>query len=402
MNIRYPNIFFLKDKVHIAAQLSQKYFIGVHFFQYTGDGFIKKPDTNNLDANTYSAEHIVRKGDSIYSSSLSGTEPLRKFLKVLDHEGNFIRELTLDVSEMPYPIVQDLKMRLLNMVYTPDDKIVGSMLGPDDVTYIGQFKYTILTKFDFDGKLIWATKLQHPDYEQTGVRNVTQFADGRFWVRGPLEDSVKKDSYYIAELGPDGDLHWLKQFDFAFLEGDVFDNFVQCAESKLYALTTKRMIYDEDKQKRLPHDFVYFLDSTTAVVDSCFITKDKEDINGLHRNTMVLAENGNNVVILGWNSFSQLYMVEIEPDIMSSVEDIQQYSFKISPNPTTEVISFSLENNSGYDLQIIDLLGNTVLNKNYASGGENELDVSMLAGGTYFAVVVLPDGTKYRSKFVKK
>jgi Secretion system C-terminal sorting domain len=122
--------------------------------------------------------------------------------------------------------------------------------------------------------------------------------------------------------------------------------------------------------------------------------------------TTEVEEYGNKRIIKRYSGsyFDNIAKKDYKPQtiVLKVVRAVGELKFEIFPNPTDDIAKFTLEGQGNFDLQIIDLLGNTVLNKSYASGGENELDVSMLAGGTYFAVVVLPDGTKYRSKFVKK
>lgn len=66
--------------------------------------------------------------------------------------------------------------------------------------------------------------------------------------------------------------------------------------------------------------------------------------------------------------------------ISSGISDVQRNSISIYPNPTKDIVNFSVENKS--TIEVVDALGKTVLSTS-AVIGENRLDVRDLPKGVY-------------------
>lgn len=73
---------------------------------------------------------------------------------------------------------------------------------------------------------------------------------------------------------------------------------------------------------------------------------------------------------------------------------------KISPNPTKDFIVVSMPTNMIFEIEIMDILGKTLL-KSQVRENNIRLNVSSLQSGVYFAKVSSNDGNTIVKKFVK-
>lgn len=94
----------------------------------------------------------------------------------------------------------------------------------------------------------------------------------------------------------------------------------------------------------------------------------------------------------GW--FSEL----IFSNVNLSVSDNKLTDFKIYPNPATDILTVTTENNPIEKLTVYSVAGMKVLEQNTI---ENSIDVSALKTGTYFLEIISSEG-KSVQKFIKK
>ncbi|HMZ45324.1 MAG TPA: T9SS type A sorting domain-containing protein [Chitinophagaceae bacterium] len=66
--------------------------------------------------------------------------------------------------------------------------------------------------------------------------------------------------------------------------------------------------------------------------------------------------------------------------------NIVNYSIKMYPNPTSKMVTIELPDNSNYVINIKDITGKIVLQKN-TTGGANQFNISKLTSGTYLVEV---------------
>lgn len=76
-------------------------------------------------------------------------------------------------------------------------------------------------------------------------------------------------------------------------------------------------------------------------------------------------------------------------------------NFKISPNPVSDLLTYSFDNNSNEikNIEIIDISGKIVANP---AINTNSIDVKQLSSGFYFLVLKDNDSKQFTSKFIKK
>ena len=90
----------------------------------------------------------------------------------------------------------------------------------------------------------------------------------------------------------------------------------------------------------------------------------------------------------------------IDNDAPSGIEDMDEASIKIFPNPVMNTLIISIKNDL-QNAEVIDVLGNVVLPLGKLYTGKNTIDVTSLAAGMYF--IAVRDADKLFSKrFVKQ
>jgi hypothetical protein len=71
---------------------------------------------------------------------------------------------------------------------------------------------------------------------------------------------------------------------------------------------------------------------------------------------------------------------------IANVNNIEKFSIKVSPNPSSGLVTISgLENESNFDVRVTDLLGKTVSH----TSGSSHLDLRDLENGQYVISVLL-------------
>ena len=91
--------------------------------------------------------------------------------------------------------------------------------------------------------------------------------------------------------------------------------------------------------------------------------------------------------------------VSVEAASAASLADLEQFSFKSYPNPAKDIINISAAKNID-KIQIYDLLGKEVLNRNVESRS-TEINVSNLAKGMYLVKAFIEDAVG-TYKFIKE
>jgi len=91
--------------------------------------------------------------------------------------------------------------------------------------------------------------------------------------------------------------------------------------------------------------------------------------------------------------------VYVEGDNILATTDFQINGMSIYPNPTTEVLNFSINNLEGTPVTIIDLNGRTVLNSTISS--DNSINIKNLIKGVYFVQLEV-ENQAVNYKIIKK
>jgi hypothetical protein len=91
--------------------------------------------------------------------------------------------------------------------------------------------------------------------------------------------------------------------------------------------------------------------------------------------------------------------VFMEGDSVLAVTDFQREGLSLYPNPTDNVLSFSLNGLEGTPVSVIDINGRVILTSEIST--ENSIDVGQLSAGTYFAQLEIEEQL-VSYKFVKR
>ncbi len=151
------------------------------------------------------------------------------------------------------------------------------------------------------------------------------------------------------------------------------------------------------------YDFMALYNNKLAVSGSYYL-QDNPTINA---NGMTLTTCGNdpNFATL-YPSYAtyqnDVFISQLTINNSLSVSENKLSNFKIYPNPTSNNLNLSFENNQeNASIKIISILGQTVLEKQNLSGNNLSLDVSNLAKGIY--ILELYDGFSVsKAKFIKE
>ena len=86
----------------------------------------------------------------------------------------------------------------------------------------------------------------------------------------------------------------------------------------------------------------------------------------------------------GWYTISDIPMLRMNfnPGSVNVISDIKQTIFTTYPNPTNGIFVIELEENSKYEVTVIDILGKTVFSTN-TNGMNTSIDLSSFDKGIY-------------------
>lgn len=98
------------------------------------------------------------------------------------------------------------------------------------------------------------------------------------------------------------------------------------------------------------------------------------------------------------NGGKDFWIVKLEPEQLS-INDFQEDSIKIYPNPSTSILNIELSNGDQIDkILVIDISGKIIVEETI---NLNSINTSKLENGLYF-LTLFSKGKSYKSKFIKK
>lgn len=98
------------------------------------------------------------------------------------------------------------------------------------------------------------------------------------------------------------------------------------------------------------------------------------------------------------NGGKDFWVVKLEPDLLS-INDFQQNTIRIFPNPTNSILNIELSNGEQIDeFIVVDISGKFIMKE---TKNLNQVNTSKLDTGLYFLTVISKD-KRYKSKFIKK
>jgi len=116
---------------------------------------------------------------------------------------------------------------------------------------------------------------------------------------------------------------------------------------------------------------------------------------------------GGSWVSFGVDNNDELYVVDITGNIyriidatIAGINDSEQNSFQMVPNPATNVVTLSLEYGSIKNIQVSDLAGAVVLSEENIDRQNLELSVAALQSGLYLVTVETDSGVQRVQKLV--
>jgi len=105
-----------------------------------------------------------------------------------------------------------------------------------------------------------------------------------------------------------------------------------------------------------------------------------------------------------WSDFSTYFQSHgLNPTIASVANpNVSLSNVSLYPSHASDLVSIDAKGNKIKSIRLFDILGNVVLNKNVnSSQGIENIDVSILRSGIYFAEVILNEKERQVLKFVK-
>jgi hypothetical protein len=91
-------------------------------------------------------------------------------------------------------------------------------------------------------------------------------------------------------------------------------------------------------------------------------------------------------------------------DELLSINNLNDSSFSIFPNPTQDLLNIDIGNSRNIiiEYRIVDISGQTLKDFNFENLNNHKIDVSNLKSGTYFIILLDSKGNKTIKQFVKE
>ena len=165
---------------------------------------------------------------------------------------------------------------------------------------------------------------------------------------------------------------------------------------------TKFVAHPEINNNVTNYDLMALHNNKFAVSGSYSLTNNSTiTVNGTTLTTCANDPNFATLFPVFATSQSDVFISQLTIDTSLSISKNKLSSLKLYPNPATNYINLSFENNlENASLKIVSLLGQTVLEKQNLSGNNVSFDVQNLSAGMY--VIEVKDGDSLtNTKFIK-
>lgn len=400
-----------------------------------GNAIATDADGNVYASGFFSGNVDFDPGPGTFNMNCPG--PSAIFICKLNSNGNFAWAKQMGGTINDFAVSKALKVDALGHIYT-----VGNFSGPidfnpsagsDTITSVGLMDIFV-SKLDTSGNFIWAKQMggKSDDYGAS----VTVDSLGSVYTTGYFTDTADFDpgisSYklissgsrdiFISKLNSSGNFVWAKQ-----IGGGDIDNAVSVAlDSKANVYTTGSFKGSVDFDPGsgsaiLSSDSVHFenvfiskLDAsgnfvwagkmggtsgssgTSIAVDS----KDNVCTTGIFLGTIDI-DPGANVLNFTSTNFG-IFLQKLGQDNISGIpEMISGNTMTAFPNPSTDHVNLVFDNKLDHaSIALINMMGQTVMEKTNLSGNKILLDVSGQTNGLYM-LEVRETGNISRIKLVK-
>lgn len=339
---------------------------GIAAFKTDASNNIIQEYKDTILQKTYSSLSPVFFNDSIfqYNSGKNGNMEI----DVYDKYVNYTRTFILDISSiedslfgMPYLLTISQKSKLI--VRLREQK----------------FLYDFISCFDMNGNLLWATKIYDKNFVKTNIAKVVETPDGDFLGSG----YVSTDNSYsiiLFKLNNNGKLLWKKIHE---IEKKIkFTGYLHLLCNGKYIA-----IYGKYYQQNIEGSqfWLRFFDAQGEALDKYIWNYNNDNwICG------ITEKNNGNLLVYGRNGWDSLYLAEIAPQYTSihKNSEIHEEDITISPNPSSDYLNISIDNNqiiaSTMDCDVINSIGNSIDKFEINQPGTFHLQTDKYPTGIYF------------------
>jgi hypothetical protein len=310
-------------------------------------------------------------------------------LLVYDSDCKFIRKLTLDTAGINDSL--NLRFPQVNIFPNKEGNIIASFQAKlQDTAVFGKTNYIYFCRYNLSGEMIWKSKLDISQNGFTGmsVQKIFQREDGSYNFLGRLfRGDFNKSEFgaIMGQISESGEIEWSKVINYESLD------IVPSGEIKVIGKGDYFVLYGygfTGLDKR--HYWILIVDKDGNKLDE-YKWNNEIDDNTISISDVQETESGN-LIILGLDGRNSVYIAEIKPRFVNSVNDkkSKSISITISPNPATEFIEITqpsegLEPSEGSKVQIYDVLGVEVISvETQRAVSLQRIDISHLPTGVYY------------------
>jgi hypothetical protein len=310
-------------------------------------------------------------GETSYGSNLTNQYTQNPFTLKLDNAGDFIWAKYFQASQNSES--EDMTLDASGNIYTTGT-IQGQMDFDSSANTLYLFhqyqKVPYVSKMDSNGNIIWAKQIFTTEWG-CDLNRIKIDNNGNIFTLGSFKNTLN----YTTPSGSG------TATTAGFQIQNIFVSVLNSAGNLISFNHLGGSDFTSPIDLQLKDNNIYFSGHFRSVVDF--------DVSA---NTYNLTSAGNT------DSFVSKYSI-------SSFLETKSFSkseFKIYPNPATNQLNFSFENNlKSAKLKIISTLGQTVYEKSNISGDKISLDVSELSKGIYI-IQILNNNSLLTSKFIKE
>ncbi len=410
----FNNFHFFYDENGLKARGTWYWnLINRHPSQYIQFDIDENGNVSNFEADSSGKKIFRTPGtpksmyDSVYIRYWSDLNfELKNAVLVYNSAGEYIREIELDVSSIGEEI-ESIDVTFFFEVYPTHDT---NLIAINYSTFDRECPYdciekAFVCKYNLSGKLIWKATINNDfDYDRMMIYDVYESEDHSYYIFGDLtRDATIENVALVAKIDSSGNVLWNKTIKYANPRTNTYGNISNILPIRNgdYFVSYGFSLVKEDDDKSYQYYFLMIIDSLGNKCDEYnWVTDNKF----CFLKSVIEKDNGN-LIVMGVDSYYGIYLAEIEPDLITSVENNDKTDDNIviiSPNPASNVLKItSLELEKNYNCSFYDYSGRELFN--FDMNNNYELDVSNYNAGIYFiSFTPISDYPNANHTFMKK
>ncbi len=302
--------------------------------------------------------------------------PDAQFARVLNFDTTGINE-SVQMSQSQTLVFPNKDRNLITTFQSPIDYALSSW---------GKVDYILVCNYNLSGELIWKCKvdISTSGYETIRITKMHQTSDGSYLFYGyysRLNNSIREYHGFLGNISESGVLQWLNTFDYAY------NTLIPATEPLLindgnYFVHYGYFWIKPSTQRKF---WLMVVDKNGSKLDE-YVWSTEDTDNGII--DLAETENGN-LVLLGRDGWHSIYLAEIKLKFASGIKiqnsPLKWLNVNLSPNPASEFINISIENNFfdyEYNCKLINLQGEII--REFSMKNELILDTKDLGSGSYY------------------